>query len=218
MSTKAIGILSVCVVLSGCASAHIPLNPAVVETAVPPVQASISSRIRKVTNQSSRLQSVLLVPVAVRILAAAGPVAHNRVSVGALFALQAVGTDEIAGLALVFQAVGGGLGPALSVRPTVEIFVDGESIVDGPVLDARLYSIAPGPWGPVETVMLPVLPVLLDRIAAGAEAQVVLGNTLHISLDLDQLSGFTELLGEIPPGTDFGVRRHSKALPKFITQ
>ncbi len=79
--------------------------------------------------------------------------------------MQVVGSDEIAGLALVFQAVGGGLGATLSVRPTLEIVVDGERVIEGPVIDARLYNIVPGPWGPIETVMVPVLPVLLDRIA-----------------------------------------------------
>ena len=53
----------------------------------------------------------------------------------------------------------------MSVRPTLEIVVDGERVIEGPVIDARLYNIAPGPWGPIETVMVPVLPVLLDRIA-----------------------------------------------------
>jgi hypothetical protein len=66
--------------------------------------------------------------------------------------------------------------------------------------------------------MLPVLSVLLDQIAAGAEAQVVLGNALHLAIDRHQLAGFTELLREIPPDTDFGLRRRSRALPKFITQ
>ena len=31
--------------------------------------------------------------------------------------------------------------------------------------------------------MLPVLPVLLNRIAAGVQAEVVLGNALHLALD-----------------------------------
>ena len=123
MSNRVIGILSVCAVLNGCASALSPVKPSTAKPAITRTQASTSSRIRKVTNQSSRLQSVLLVPVAVEILAAARPVARSRVSVGALFALQTVGSDEIAGLALVFQAVGGGLGAVLSVRPTVEIYL-----------------------------------------------------------------------------------------------
>ncbi len=218
MSTRAIGILSVCAVLSGCASALNPVKPSAAEPAITHTQASTSSRIRKVTNKSSRLRSVLLIPVTVKVLAAARPVARSRISVGALFALQTVGSDEIAGLALVFQAVGGGLGAVLSVRPTVEIFVDGEHVDNPPALDARLYSITPGPWGPVETVMLPMLPALLDQIAGAAEAQVVLGNALHLALDRNQLAGFAELLGEIPPDTDFGLRLRSKALPKFITQ
>jgi hypothetical protein len=194
------------------------VKPSAAEPAITPTQASTSSRIRRVTNQSSRLRSVLLVPVTVKVLAAARPVARSRVSVGALVALQTVGTDEIAGLALVSQAVGGGLGAVLSVRPTVEIFVDGERVDNAPALDARLYSITRGPWGPVETVMLPVLPALLGQIAGAAEAQVVLGNALHLALDRHQLAGFTELLREIPPDADFGLRRRSKALPKFITQ
>ena len=218
MSNRAIGILSVCVVLGGCAGARGPLKGPTIDPGITNGPASASSRIRKVTNRSSRLQSVLLVPAAVKILVAVGPVARCRVSVGALFAVQAVGTDEIAGLALVFQAVGGGLGAALSVRPTLEIVVDGESVIQGPVIDARLYSIAPGPWGPIETVMVPVLPVLLDRIAQGARVEVVLGDAMRLSLDRHQLSGFTELLGEIPVDAHFGVRTRATLQPRFITQ
>ncbi len=209
MSNRAILILSVCVVLGGCAGARGPLKGRTSDPASTHGQASASSRIRKVTNQSSRLQSVLLVPAAVKILVASGPVARSRVSVGALFAMQAVGTDQIAGLALVFQAVGGGLGAALSVRPTV---------IEGPVIDARLYNIGPGPWGPIETVMVPVLPVLLDRIAKGAKVEVVLGDAMHLALDRYQLSGFTELLGEIPADTHFGVHPRATVQTRFITE
>ena len=218
MSNRAIGILSVCVVLGGCAGAHGPLKSPRIDPVITHGQASLSSRIRKVTDQSSGLQSMLLVPVAVKILVAADPVARCRVSVGALFAMQAVGTEEIAGLALVFQAVGGGLGAALSVRPTLEIIVDGEAVIEGPVIDARLYNVAPGPWGPIETVIVPVLPVLLDRIAQGAKVEVVLGDAMRLALDRHQLSGFTELLGEIPADTDFGVHPRATVRPKFITE
>ncbi len=218
MSNRAKGILSVCVVLGGCAGAHGTLNVPTSDPTITQGQASLSSRIRKVTNQSSRLQSVLLVPVAVKILGAAGPVARSRISVGALFAIQAVGTDEIAGLALVFQSVGGGLGDALSLRPTLEIVVDGEAVIEGPVIDARLYNIAPGPWGPIETVMVPVLPVLLDRIAQGAKVEVVLGDAVRLALDDHQLSGFAELLGEIPAGVQFGARPPVNVSPRFITK
>ena len=140
MSNRAVGILSACTVLSGCASALNPAKPSAAKPVITQTQASTSSRIRKVTNQSSRLQSVLLVPVAVKILDAVRPVARSRVSVGALLALQAVGSDQIAGLALVFQAVGGGLGAVLSVRPTVKVFVDGEAVVDGPALNPHLLQ------------------------------------------------------------------------------
>jgi len=147
MSNRAIGILSVCVVLGGCDGTRSSLEVPAYNPAITHGQASLSSRIRRVTNESSRFRSVLLVPVAVKVLVAAGPVARSRISVGSLFAMQVVGKDEIAGLALVFQAVGGGLGATLSVRPTLEIVVDGERVIEGPVIDARLYNIAPGPCG-----------------------------------------------------------------------
>jgi hypothetical protein len=63
-----------------------------------------------------------------------------------------------------------------------------------------------------------MLPVLLDRIAGGTEAGVVLANALHLALDRRQLSGLAELLGEIPPDTDFDFRRRSRGLPRYITQ
>ena len=218
MSNRAIGILSVCVVLGGCAGTRSSLEVPAYNPAITHGQASLSSRIRRVTNESSRFRSVLLVPVAVKVLVAAGPVARSRISVGSLFAMQVVGKDEIAGIALVFQAVGGGLGATLSVRPTLEIVVDGERVIEGPVIDARLYNIAPGPWGPIETVMVPVLPVLLDRIAQGARVEVILGDAMRLALDSSQLSGFAELLGEIPSDAVFGARTHVNARPKFITQ
>jgi len=200
MSNRAIGILSVCAVLGGCAGTSSSLEVPAYNPAITHEQASLSSRIRRVTNESSRLRSVLLVPVAVKVLVAAGPVARSRISVGALFAMQVVGSDEIAGLALLFQAVGG------------------ERVIEGPVIDARLYNIAPGPWGPIETVMVPVLPVLLDRIAQGARVEVILGDAMRLALDSSQLSGFAELLGEIPSDAVFGARPHVNARPKFITQ
>ena len=88
----------------------------------------------------------------------------------------------------------------------------------GPSSTARLYNIAPGPWGPIETVMVPVLPVPLDRIAQGARVEVILGDAMRLALDSSQLSGFAELLGEIPSDTVFGARPHVNARPKFITQ
>jgi hypothetical protein len=217
MSNRAIGILSVCVVLGDCAGARGPLKGPTIEPVNTHVQASASSRIRGVTNLSSRLQSVLLLPVEVEILVAADPVALNRVSVGALFARHAVGTPEVAGLVLVFQAVGGGLGAALSVRPTLEIVVDGVAVTEGPVFDARLYNIALGPGGRIETVMVSVLPVLLDRIAQAAEVEVVLGDPMRLALDRHERSGFRELLGEIPADTDFGVCPRAPARREFIT-
>ena len=218
MSIRAIGILSVCVALVGCGGARGPLEVPTSNPAIMHERAPLSSRIRKVTHQSSRLRSVLLIPVAVKVLRAAGPVARSRISVGALFAMQAIGSDEIAGLAIVFQAVGGGLGATLSARPTLEIVVDGEPVIQGPVIDARLYNIAPGPWGPIETVMVPVLPVLLDRIAQGTKVEVVLGDVIRLALDRNQRSGFAELLGEIPADAHFGVRPRVTARPKFITE
>ena len=218
MSNRAIGILSVCVVLGGCTGARGSLNVPTGNRAITHGQASLSSRIRKVTNESARLRLVLLVPVAGTVLHAAGPVARSRISVGALFAVQIVGGNEIAGLALVFQAVGGGLGATLAGQPTLEIVVDGELVMQGPVIDSRLYNIAPGPWGPIETVMVPVLPVLLDRIAQGAKVEVVLGAVMHLSLDHNQLAGFAELLGEIPSDANFGARPRVTVRPKFITE
>jgi hypothetical protein len=204
-------------VLGGCTGARGSLNVPTSNRAITHGQASLSPRIRKVTNQSARLRSVLLVPVAVKVLRAAGPVARSRISVGALFAVQVVGGGEIAGLALVFQAVGGGLGATLANRPTLEIVVDGELVIEGPVIDSRLYNIAPGPWGPIETVMVRVLPALLHRIAQGAMVEVVLGDVMHLSLDRNQLAGFAELLGEIPSDATFGALPRVTVRPKFIT-
>ena len=217
MFNRATGTFAVCVVLSGCAGALAPVQGPTIDPVITHPQASVPSRIRRVTNHTNRLRSVLLVPTVVKGVVAVGPAARSRVSVGALFAMQAFGTDEVAGLALVFQAVGGGLGATLSLRPTLEIVVDGECVIEGPVVDPRLYSVAPGPWGPVETVMVPVLPVLLDRIAHGAKVEVVLGDAMRFGLDRHQRSGFRELLGEIPADTHFGLRRPALR-PGFISQ
>ena len=59
------------------------------------------------------------------------------------------------------------------------LVVDGEPVIEGPVFDPRLYTITPGPWGPVETVMVPILPILLDRIAHGASVDMVLGDAMR---------------------------------------
>lgn len=82
MSNRAIGILSVCVVLGGCAGTRSSLEVPAYNPAITHGQASLSSRIRRVTNESSRFRSVLLVPVAEKVLVAAGPVARSRISVG----------------------------------------------------------------------------------------------------------------------------------------
>ncbi len=114
--------------------------------------------------------------------------------------------------------VDGGLGATLSVRPSLIIVVDGEPVIEGPVLDPCLYTITPGPWGSVETEMVPVLPILLDRIAHRASVDVVLGDGMRFRLDRTQSSGFSDFLREIPADMDFGVHVRAKALPGFITQ
>lgn len=180
MLNGAIGISTICVVIGGCAGAPTSFQtPTSDPVAIAYQSASVPSRIRRVTNHSSRLKSVLLLPSAVKGMVGIGPIARTRVSVGSLFAVQTIGSDEVARLALVFQTVGGGLGATLSVRPSLKIVVDGEPVIEGPVFDPRLYTITPGPWGPVETVMVPILPILLDRIAHGASVDMVLGDAMR---------------------------------------
>ena len=53
MSNRAIGILSVCVVLGGCAGTRSSLEVPAYNPAITHGQASLSSRIRRVTNESS---------------------------------------------------------------------------------------------------------------------------------------------------------------------
>jgi hypothetical protein len=212
-------ILAVSVVLGGCTSqARIrPVEPTAPDLTTLDSRTPEHSRLRRVTNRAERMQSVLFVPSAVEGMVDGGVAPRSRVFLGALFAMRAFGTDQVTGLALVVQSVGGGMGPSLSVEPTLRITADGARLIERRV-DPRLYSVARGRWGPVETIMFPLGPALLERMAECDEVAVRVGDSIEFTLGSDHREGFAELLAEIPADADFSARAQPTWRPAHITQ
>jgi hypothetical protein len=117
---------------------------------------------------------------------------------------------ELSGLALIVQSVGGGLGAALSMEATLGLQVDGEAVLDGVLVDPGMFDFTGGPWGPIESIVLPVSPLVLHKVSGGQDVRVRIGDSITFEMSSEQRSGVAELLSEIPEGTRFGVRPVAK--------
>lgn len=174
-------------------------------------------RFQFVNRTDTGLRSVLLIPTVVENLVAVGPAARSRIFVGAIFATQFVGRDRVAGLALIFKSVGGGLGPALTVSPEVVLWVDGDRVINGSVAKTGLYSVERGRWGPVENLVLPVRPDVVERIAAGSHVSVRIGDLVTFTLSVTHLADLKAFLEQIPEDTTFRAQRRVAVGPGWRT-
>lgn len=223
-----------CMLLSACATAtpaeivpdvprllsaeDIGLSDSSEATDLPVSDVSGRERFRFVDEHEQGLKSVLLVPTVVDTVVAAGPLARSQVFVGALFATQRIGSDRVAGVGLVVRAVGGGLGPTLSVLPMVALTVDGQEVQRSSVARTGLYHVQRGPFGPEETLMFRVRPETLEAMAGGKEVEVLLGSSMMMRLDDVQIANLGDFLEQIPEDTRFDLRHELGTSTVWRTQ
>jgi len=210
MPYRAGWIVLFCVLSTGCALGGSLTPPPVLEPATPDLTVVSPTRLTTFVNEQRGIRSLILSPSLVEGFVASGLVARSRVLVGAFFVTRAVEQGELSGLALIVQSVGGGLGPALSMEPTLGLEVDGETLLDGILVDPGMFDFTAGPWGPIESIVLPVSPYVLHRVSGGQDVRVRIGDSITFEMSSEQRSGFGELLSEIPEGTRFGVRPVAK--------
>lgn len=206
MCHRAGWILSFCVLSAGCMKGVPSAPPPVPEPGSPDLTLVTPPRLTTFVNERRGIRSVVLSPSLVDGLVAAGPVARSRLLVGAFFVTRAIADGELSGLALIVQSVGGGLGPALSTEPTLGLEVDGEALLDGILVDPGMFDFTAGPWGPIESIVLPVSPFVLHRVSEGEDVRVWIGDSITFEISPEHRSGLAELLDQIPDGTRFGVR------------
>lgn len=210
MSYRAAWIALSCFLSTGCLATGSPSPPDVLVPGTPDLSVESPSRLTTFVSERRGIRSVILSPSLVDGFVAAGPVARSRVLVGAFFVTRAIADGELSGLALIVQSVGGGLGPALSMEPTLEVEVDGEVLLDGVLVDPDMFDLTRGPWGPIESIVLPVSEFIMHEVSGGESVRVRIGDSITFEMSPEQLSGLAELLGQIPEGTRFGVRPVSR--------
>lgn len=111
-----------------------------------------------------------------------------------------------------------GLGPALTVSPVIVLWVDGDRVINGSVAKTGLYSVERGRWGPVENLVLPVRPDVVERIAAGSHVSVRIGDLVTFTLSVTHLADLKAFLEQIPEDTTFRAQRRVAVGPGRRTQ
>ncbi len=172
-----------------------------------------SANLRHRTDRKRGITSVLIVPMMVRRMHGTGMAQGARVAVGALFSTRAVRGDTLSATGLVIQAVGARSGPLLARPRRLLLEVDG-TLVAGNVAaqGARVYEARPGSAGLVETVVIPVGPALLRRLARAKRIRALYGEDIAFELGKEHRSAFGMLLREIPPQVRFGTIKAAIAM------
>ena len=191
MFNRAAVIVAAWTGLTGCAV----FGPAGVGQETAPTTAA---QLQRQTDPSKGISSVLLVPLGVEKVEGLGSADGCRVAMGALFTTRTLDDRTISALALVIQAAGSRPGPLLSQRRELVLSVDGATIQTSPRPDAGLYKVQPGPFGFVETVIVPVSAATLRRLSEASTVRATLGEKVEFDLNREHRTGFATLLKEIP--------------------
>jgi hypothetical protein len=139
----------------------------------------------------------LLRPTRVEDLEVRGPGAGCTVLIGALFGSRTQSGRASVGVALVLQAVGAPLGPALAAPQSIEVWIDGQLLVQSPIEGGKLYYVEVSRMGPVETLLVPIDPVHLANIAAGERVEIRLGSDMEFRLGEGHRRDFGDLASRI---------------------
>lgn len=172
----------------GCAPAPVmvPLSP-------PPVAPPVLTRPEVREGVPRAEHSLLMKPTLVEDLVVQGAESDVRILLGAVFGSGLHGGRHTMGLALVFQAIGTPVEPALGVSRSIEVMADGEVVVSSPIELGQLYHRDER----METLIVPIDPAHLGDIVGADRVEMQLGTTVAFRLGEQNLRDFGELMSKI---------------------
>lgn len=138
-------------------------------------------------------RSLLMKPGLVEDLLVEGAESDVRLLVGAVFGSGMTDGRHTLELALVFQAIGAPVEPALDVSHTIAVLADGEVVVERRIDLEQLYHREQG----VETLVVPIDPGHLGDIVGADRVEMQLGSRLAFRLGDRNRRDFGELMSRI---------------------
>jgi len=173
----------------GCVGPRMDL-PVAPTPLAPPVMATLPAEPALLPRAG---RSFLMKPGLVEDLMVAGSESDVRLLVGAVFGSGMADGRHTIGLALVFQAIGAPVEPALGVSHKIAVVVDGEVIVERDIDLERLYHREQG----IETLVVPIEPAHLGDIVGADQVEMQLGTSLAFRLGDQSRRDFGELMSKI---------------------
>jgi hypothetical protein len=180
------------VLVAGCAHAPLP-------EAVPS-----SSDVRWIEGPTPDVRTLLLRPIRIGAVEGAGH-APAEVDVGAFFARYRSADGPVDQLALMIEVTGADAPELLRLSRQLLLEVDGELFVGEPGVSDNSYRVDHTHEAPRATVVIPVGPDVLERLASAEVVRGRLGLWASFTLPSSCRQRFRELLTAMPEGASSTV-------------